>query len=134
MASMLYEMYWALVDKLGFQPDKHLADLAKGNMLALRLMVEVLKLQPCNPTFITARNAILQAEQQLTAGRHQCDLWCAFAKRGLGSNAALDDNDNKRIASNKVPDKCKTYGVAATEVAVAAVSTNLVACICACIQ
>ncbi|KAI9592594.1 Fungalysin metallopeptidase-domain-containing protein [Syncephalis fuscata] len=106
-ANMLYEVYWALVNKLGFHKDKYSADVTKGNTLALQLVIDGLKLQPCNPTFTNARDAILQAEQQLTGGKHACDIWKAFAKRGLGVKAAIANDGNNRIASNDVPTRCK---------------------------
>ncbi|KAJ1974148.1 hypothetical protein H4R35_003753 [Dimargaris xerosporica] len=86
-ATILHEMYWVLVDALGFNSDWYNSNLEHGNTFALQLMVDALKLQPCQPTFITARDAILLAEEQLTNGRFQCHLWRAFAKRGLGPNA-----------------------------------------------
>ncbi|KAJ1973521.1 hypothetical protein H4R34_005047 [Dimargaris verticillata] len=87
-ATILNEMYWVLVDALGFNGDWYHPNLKHGNKLALQLMVDALKLQPCQPTFITARDAILLAEEQLTDGHFQCHLWRAFAKRGLGPDAA----------------------------------------------
>ncbi|KAI9592652.1 Fungalysin metallopeptidase-domain-containing protein [Syncephalis fuscata] len=104
-ANMLYEMYWTLVNKLGFQEDKYSADVKKGNTLALKLVITGLTLQPCNPTFVTARNAILEAEKQLTGGRHACDIWKAFAKRGVGANANYEWNE--RTQSTELPDQCK---------------------------
>ncbi|KAI8056202.1 Fungalysin metallopeptidase-domain-containing protein [Syncephalis plumigaleata] len=89
-ANILYEIYWNLVEKHGFTEDVHSADITKGNTLALQLVVNSMKLQPCNPTFITARDAIIQAEQLLTRGKNKCLLWSAFAKRGLGLNATTD--------------------------------------------
>jgi extracellular elastinolytic metalloproteinase len=106
-ANMLYEMYWSLVNKLGFQEDKFIPNLNKGNTLALQLVIEGLKIQPCNPTFIMARDAILEAEQQLTKGKHSCDIWRAFAKRGLGYGASGDEL-GKRVENTKLPSKCKT--------------------------
>ncbi|RKP08692.1 Fungalysin metallopeptidase-domain-containing protein [Thamnocephalis sphaerospora] len=86
-ANMLYQMYWNLVDKLGFSEDKYSVDLTKGNTLAMKLVMDGLKLQPCRPSFVDARDAIIQAEQQLTGGKHVCEIWKAFAKRGLGVHA-----------------------------------------------
>ncbi|RKP05098.1 peptidase M36, partial [Thamnocephalis sphaerospora] len=87
-ANILYQYYWNLVDKLGFTEDTYSADITKGNTLALKLIVDGLKLQPCNPTFVSARDAILQAEQQATGGKHKCEIWRAFALRGVGAKAA----------------------------------------------
>ncbi|KAI9596336.1 Fungalysin metallopeptidase-domain-containing protein [Syncephalis fuscata] len=89
-ANILYQMYWNLVDKLGFSEDKYSVDTTKGNTLAAKLVIDGMKLQPCRPTFISARDAILQAEQQITGGKHKCEIWAAFAKRGVGAKAATD--------------------------------------------
>lgn len=58
-----------------------------GNSIAIRLVTEGLKLQPCSPGFIDGRNAILTADKNLYGGRHQCAIWTAFAKRGMGYSA-----------------------------------------------
>ncbi|KAI8057059.1 Fungalysin metallopeptidase-domain-containing protein [Syncephalis plumigaleata] len=99
-AVMLYEMYWNLVTKLGFNEDRYSADITKGNTLALKIVVDALKLQVCRPNFINARDSILQAEQMLTGGKHRCEIWKAFAKRGLGEDAKAADIV---VASTKLP-------------------------------
>ncbi|KAJ2718913.1 hypothetical protein GGI07_005526 [Coemansia sp. Benny D115] len=86
-AEILYEAMWELVTKLGWG-DLFDVDLSKGNSLMLRILLDGMKLQPCNPSFIDARNAILQAEKNLTGGKNQCELWRAFAKRGMGVKAS----------------------------------------------
>ena len=87
-ATMLWEMYWELVGEYGFNPD--IADdwTSGGNNLALQLVVDGLKLQPCGPGFVDGRNAILAADTALTGGVNQCRIWSAFARRGLGESAA----------------------------------------------
>ncbi|SGY34386.1 BQ5605_C002g01624 [Microbotryum silenes-dioicae] len=62
---------------------------AKGNTLAMQLVVDGLKLQPCRPTFQNARDAILAADKALTGGDNQCEIWKAFSKRGLGPDAVV---------------------------------------------
>ncbi|RKP27105.1 peptidase M36, partial [Syncephalis pseudoplumigaleata] len=88
-AEMLYEMYWRLVEGSGLGATARVeqADLRWGNTLALQLVIDGLKLQPCRPTLLTARDAILLAEQLRTHGQHRCAIWAAFAKRGLGVDA-----------------------------------------------
>ena len=87
-ANMLYEMYWQLMERTGnFNADWYSADLTSGNTLALALVVKGMMLQPCNPTFVQGRDAILQADVVLTGGQNRCPIWRAFAKRGLGVNA-----------------------------------------------
>ncbi|RKP27393.1 Fungalysin metallopeptidase-domain-containing protein [Syncephalis pseudoplumigaleata] len=102
-AVMLYDMYWNLVAKLGFSENRYVADPTKGNTLALKLVMDALKLQVCRPNFVNARDAILQAEQMLTGGKHRCDIWRAFAKRGLGEGAKAADSI---VTSTKMPQNC----------------------------
>ncbi|KAJ3357214.1 Fungalysin/Thermolysin Extracellular metalloproteinase 5 [Allomyces javanicus] len=99
-ASLLLEVYWNLVDKYGYG-DIWTADATKGNTLFLRLVFDGLKLQPCNPTFINARDAVLQADKNLTGGKNQCEIWKGFAKRGLGTKATSGFKD-----SFDVPAEC----------------------------
>jgi extracellular elastinolytic metalloproteinase len=86
-ATMVWDMYWNLVDKHGFNPDLYGAWHTGGNNLAIQLVTDGMKLQPCQPGFVTGRNAILQADLALTAGANQCAIWQAFARRGLGLSA-----------------------------------------------
>lgn len=88
-AVILYEVAWELINKMGFTEDWYCADVNYGNTLFLRLLVDGMKLQPCNPKFFDARDAILAAEKEATNGTHRCDIWRGFAKRGLGPNAKL---------------------------------------------
>jgi Fungalysin metallopeptidase (M36) len=86
-AEMLWEMYWNLVNQYGFDQNLYDSYSQGGNNLALQLVIDGLKLQPCNPGFVDSRNAILLADQNLTGGANQCLIWRAFAKRGLGQFA-----------------------------------------------
>jgi extracellular elastinolytic metalloproteinase len=54
-----------------------------GNSLIVQLVVDGMKLQPCRPGFFEARDAIIQADMNLTGGENHCLLWKAFARRGL---------------------------------------------------
>lgn len=86
-ATMLYELLWILIDKHGFEPDLFNVKSSAGNVLATQLIIDAMKLQPCNPNFIQARDAILLADLHLTQGSNACEIWGAFAKRGLGYRA-----------------------------------------------
>ncbi|MCI0605973.1 M36 family metallopeptidase [bacterium] len=86
-ASMLWEVYWNLVNRYGFNPDVYGNWATAGNNLAIQLVVDGMKLQKCSPGFVDGRNAILLADQVLTAGANQCSIWSGFAKRGLGKSA-----------------------------------------------
>jgi extracellular elastinolytic metalloproteinase len=92
-ANTLYQAYWNLHGEMeGRFAEWYSADKTAANTLLLQLVVDGLKLQPCNPTFIDARDALLQAEQVAT-GKYACALWKAFAKRGLGVNAKSTQAD-----------------------------------------
>ncbi len=84
-AVTLWDMYWNLVADHGFDTDLYSGH--GGNNLAMQLVMDGLKLQPCSPTFLDARDAILQADVVDNAGTNRCRLWEAFAKRGMGVHA-----------------------------------------------
>ncbi|KAG8695805.1 hypothetical protein FRC08_007548, partial [Ceratobasidium sp. 394] len=88
-AVTLHEVLAALVGKYGLSDSKGLKDpkSVKGNNVMLHLFMDGLVLQPCNPTFISARDAIIQADVNRYNGANKCLLWKAFAKRGLGLDA-----------------------------------------------
>jgi extracellular elastinolytic metalloproteinase len=97
-SSMLFEVYWNLVDKFGFDKDfRRNPNGTNGNNRFLKVLVEGMKLQPCFPNFVTARDAILLAEQQLFNGEGKCEIIKGFAKRGLGINAKADFADDFTI-------------------------------------
>ncbi|KAI8851100.1 peptidase M36 [Chytridium lagenaria] len=93
-ATMLYEVYWNMVDQTNsFESDITNVSSTAGNILFLRNLVDGLKLQPCNPTFLTSRNAFLSADVQNTGGNFKCAIWRGFAKRGLGVSATSTKTD-----------------------------------------
>ena len=71
---MLWECRANLIEEYGFA----------GNESIMRLVVDGMKLSPVNPTFIEARDAVLQADMVNSGGVNQIALWKGFAKRGLG--------------------------------------------------
>lgn len=85
-ATMLWDLTWAYIDKYGFDPDIYNGN--GGNNKVMQLVLDALKLQGCNPTFITGRNAIIAADQATTGGEDYCMIWEVFANRGLGVNAS----------------------------------------------
>lgn len=94
-ATMLWEVYWNLVDKHGFNPNPYESWQTGGNNLAIQLVMDGMKMQPCEPGFVDARDAILAADEALTDGDNQCAIWAGFAKRGLGYNARQKDPASK---------------------------------------
>ncbi|EEB91712.1 hypothetical protein MPER_09890 [Moniliophthora perniciosa FA553] len=100
-ANILHNIYAALVAEHGWSPTARTnADGTDGNIVFLRLLVDALSLQPCEPTMPIARDAWIQADQNRYDGAHKCLLWRVFASRGLGVGA-IDHVD-----SGDVPDDC----------------------------
>ncbi len=103
--SILWEMYWSLVDQHGFDPDFYGG--TGGNNVALQLVMDGLKLQPATPTYLEARDAILLADQVNYGGANKDLIWQAFAKRGMGFSAsdAGDPNDLNVSEAFDLPDE-----------------------------
>ncbi|MGH1339333.1 MAG: T9SS-dependent M36 family metallopeptidase [Aureispira sp.] len=87
-ATVLWDLTWELVDFYGGTPDPDLFNGTGGNNIAMNLVIEGLKLQPCSPGMIDGRDAILQADQLLYNGAHECIIWEVFAARGFGYSAS----------------------------------------------
>jgi extracellular elastinolytic metalloproteinase len=104
--AMIWDMTWLLIDAHGFNPDYYYG--TGGNNIAMALVTEALKLQPCNPGFVDARNAILAADDVLYGGVHKCLIWKAFAKRGLGVRANQGSSDSRSDGSQsfEMPTSC----------------------------
>ena len=125
----LWDMTWNLTGRYGMSTNLYGGWSAgqAGNKLAIQLVINGMKLQPSNPTFKEARDAILQADVNLTGGVNADLIWQAFARRGMGlsfdsgtsSNATTvkgafdapgqisgtvynDENDNSVIDSDEV--------------------------------
>lgn len=84
-ATALWDMTVNLVDKHGVDADLYQG--TGGNNLALQLVLDGMKIQPCSPTFLDARDAILEADEVNNASANQCEIWEAFARRGMGVGA-----------------------------------------------
>ncbi|KAJ7089038.1 Fungalysin metallopeptidase-domain-containing protein [Mycena crocata] len=93
-ANMLHNVYADLVGELGFSEDAQTnPDGTEGNVVFMHLLMDALALQPCQPTFISARDAWVQADANRFNGANRCTVLKAFASRGLGTKAAnfVDD-------------------------------------------
>lgn len=84
----LWEMTWEMIQQTGINPNLFDPTGAGGNSAAFKLVTEGMKLQPCGPGFIDARDAILKADTLFFGGLYSCSIWKAFAKRGMGRNAS----------------------------------------------
>ncbi|KAM5431755.1 ammonium transporter [Microsporum ferrugineum] len=89
-ATILYDVLWNLIDDHGMgknvMPKMVDGVPTDGRTLAMKLVLDGMTLMPCNPNFMQARDAIIDADMALTKGANKCSLMKAFAKRGLGSN------------------------------------------------
>ena len=92
-ANMLWEMTWGIIDEEGFDAD--LINGTAGNNIALTLVTEGMKMQPCGPGFVDGRDAILMADTLTYEGAYSDIIWRAFAKRGLGFSADQGDSASR---------------------------------------
>ncbi|KAG8927654.1 Fungalysin/Thermolysin Extracellular metalloproteinase 5 [Tulasnella sp. 417] len=93
------------------------AQMASKDTVLTSLIPVSLALLPCNPTFLMARDAFIQADQIIFGGNHICDLWRGFAGRGLGISAhgATETmwtpwGGGKRKDGLDMPEKCNFVG------------------------
>ncbi|KAF7359719.1 Extracellular metalloproteinase mep [Mycena venus] len=87
-ANMLHNVHAALVDAHGFLETARTDPTgSEGNVVWLHLFIDALALQPCQPDFLQARDAWIQADQNRYAGANKCLLWKTFASRGMGFHA-----------------------------------------------
>ncbi|HET9431506.1 MAG TPA: M36 family metallopeptidase, partial [Chitinophagaceae bacterium] len=96
----LWEMTWEIIQQAGINPNLFNPSAGGGNAIALKLVTEGLRLQPCSPGFIDARDAILRADTLFFGGQYSCAIWKAFAKRGMGRNASQGSSES---VSDQVP-------------------------------
>ncbi|KAJ7723080.1 Fungalysin metallopeptidase-domain-containing protein [Mycena metata] len=93
-ANILHNVYAALVAQYGWSAEARTnPDGTEGNVVHLHLFIDALALQPCNPTFLSARTAWIQADANRYGGANKCLLWKVFASKGLGVNAAGHKNN-----------------------------------------
>ena len=103
--SMLWEMTWEIIKSLNrINPNIYNGASTAGNNVALKLVIQGMKLQPCSPGFVDGRNAILKADTLLYGASHSAAIWKAFARRGLGKNA-------NQASTNNIKDGTADYTV-----------------------
>ncbi len=123
-ATMLWDLHWKYAEKYGYSSDV-MANTINGSTRILQLVIDGLKLQPCNPTFIEGRDAILAADQATTGGEDKCMIWNTFARRGLGINASAGSktNINDQVEDFTIPSECKTLSTNETTASENTIST-----------
>ncbi len=102
-ATILWDMTWGLIDAEGFDAD--LYNGTGGNNIAMALVIEGLKNTANNPGYVSGRDGILRADQDLYGGRYECIIWKAFAERGVGQDA----NENNNGGTNGQTDQTVSF-------------------------
>jgi extracellular elastinolytic metalloproteinase len=122
-AQAAWEMYWALVDQHGFDPNLYNAAGQAGNQRAMLYVNEGLMNSVCRPTFTDVRDGILQAAMDNHGGEDVCLLWSAFAGFGLGADA-VSGGPNSTAPTNGfgIPGMCVPAGSPSLSVGDATVS------------
>lgn len=106
-AAALWDLTWAYIGKYGFSSNIYSG--TGGNNKVMRLVLDAMKLQRCNPSFIEARNAIISADQETTGGQDYCLIWKVFARRGLGINASSGKNSGDRTNIAAINDQVEDF-------------------------
>ncbi len=101
-AVMLWDLAWNYIDKYGYDPNIYTG--TGGNNKVMRLVLDAIKLDGCSPTFVTARDALIAADQATTGGQNYCLIWKTFARRGLGVNASSGTNSGIAGIQDQVQD------------------------------
>ncbi|HUQ32406.1 MAG TPA: M36 family metallopeptidase [Pyrinomonadaceae bacterium] len=76
-----------------------------GATITDRIVLNGMKFTPTRPSFLNARDGILQADQNLNGGANRCAIWTVFARHGMGVSAVGNDGTTHTAATN-VPTDC----------------------------
>ncbi len=108
-ATALWDLNWALINRYGGIPNPDLSDSTGGNIIAMRLVIESLKLLPCEPGMIDGRDAMLLADALVYLSAHRCLIWETFARRGFGFSASQGSTQNRsdQIEAFDLPLDCQ---------------------------
>ena len=125
-ATMIWDLYWNFTDLYGYDTDRY--NGTGGNNMVMQLVIDGLKLQPCNANFTEMRDAVILADEYLYNGENACMIWETFARRGLGysSNAgSADDRGDGIEAFDNIPECIKTLKIVKSAIADANSSDDL---------
>jgi uncharacterized repeat protein (TIGR01451 family) len=89
----IWDLYWAMVDEYGYDTD--LINGTGGNNMAIQLVMDGMKYQSCDPGFEDARDALFTADFINYDGIHECLIWEAFARRGMGIDSDQGSRNNR---------------------------------------
>ena len=93
-----------------------------GATISDNLVLNGMKFTPNRPSFLNARDGILQADQNLNGGANRCAIWTVFARHGMGVSAVGNDGTTHTAATN-LPSDCGgtcTYSISPTSASYAA--------------
>ena len=91
----LWDMTWEIIQLQAINPDIFNFAGGGGNVIALKLVTEGMRLQPCSPGFIDGRNAILKADTLFYSAQYSCAIIKAFARRAMGIGAAQGSSNSR---------------------------------------
>ncbi|KAL1869108.1 hypothetical protein Daus18300_005644 [Diaporthe australafricana] len=111
-ATVLYEVFWNLVDTHGIGDVVEVTLDAGGvpqgsRYLMLKLILDRDALIPCSPQHLQAPDAMLLANRILSGGTNQCAIWEGFAKRGFGQDAVRGSGAQGRVTGFAIPSDCQ---------------------------
>ena len=76
-----------------------------GAAISDRIVLSGMKFTPTRPSFLNARDGIIQADQNLNGGANRCAIWAVFARHGMGVSAVGNDGTTHTAATD-VPADC----------------------------
>jgi hypothetical protein len=79
-----------------------------GSATSNRIILDGMRFTPCAPSFLNARDGILQADQSLNGGANRCRIWTVFARHGMGNSATGNDGFTHNAQSD-MPASCAVY-------------------------
>lgn len=116
-ASILWDLHWKYAAKYGYNADI-IENPNSGSAKITQLVMDAMKIQECNPTFISGRDAVLAADIASNNGENRCMIWETFAARGVGVDAksGLKNSINDQVENFDLPYECRTQTTPLTEV------------------
>ncbi|WP_452601822.1 M36 family metallopeptidase [Pontimicrobium sp. MEBiC06410] len=115
-SAILWKLNWALIDDHGWDPDIYYG--TGGNNICLRLVIEGMKLQGCNPGFVDGRDAILAADEAIYGGANASTIWEVFAGAGLGASASQGSSNSNSDGTTATDLPPTTFAVSRTSVCI----------------
>src|SRR4029079_17221076 len=75
-----------------------------GATISDRIVLNGMKFTPTRPSFLNARDGIIQADQNLNGGANRCAIWTVFARHGMGVSAVGNDGTTHVAATDVLAD------------------------------